>query len=335
VLVSLGTYYWARGDHPGARDACERALTIALATGDVRLQIGVHNTLGLVHHASGDYATAVAGWQEAAALLADQGGMDFPGLPGRPGPTWQVWTALSLAEVGDFAQAIALGDQAMRLDSTIDHPWTETHVRRCVAHMWLIHGDAARAIELLEPGLAVAEGWELRGQWPMVAAVLGHAYAQVGRTGQALPLLEEAVARSGSVPAVTYFAEACLLAADRTGAQSAGERALALARRHEERGNEAYALRLLGAIAAHTDSPDQEQAESYYRQALALAEELGMRPLAAHCHLGLGTLYQKVDRYADAQAELATAAEMYRAMEMTFWLEKAETVLAQSDQVAQ
>ena len=107
------------------------------------------------------------------------------------------------------------------------------------------------------------------------------------------------------------------------------ERALALAREHEERGNEAWALRLLGEIAAHADPPDVEQAESYYRQALALAEELGMRPLVAHCHLGLGTLYQKIGRDEQAQAELATAAEMYRAMEMTFWLAKAEAVLAQ------
>jgi hypothetical protein len=65
----------------------------------------------------------------------------------------------------------------------------------------------------------------------------------------------------------------------------------------------------------------------YYGQALALAGELGMRPLVAHCHLGLGTLYQKIRRDEQAQAELTTAIELYRAMEMTYWLEKAETAL--------
>ena len=55
-----------------------------------------------------------------------------------------------------------------------------------------------------------------------------------------------------------------------------------------------------------------------------------MRPLVAHCHLGLGTLYQKVGRHEQAQPELATAAEMYRAMEMTFWLDKAEAALVQA-----
>jgi hypothetical protein len=112
-------------------------------------------------------------------------------------------------------------------------------------------------------------------------------------------------------------------------AQSVAGRALASARAHEERGSEASALRLYGEIAAHADPPDVEQAEGYYHQALTLADELGMRPLVAHCHLGLGTLYQKAGRGDEAQVELATAAEMYRAMEMTFWLAKAEAALAQ------
>src|SRR5687768_2642021 len=106
--------------------------------------------------------------------------------------------------------------------------------------------------------------------------------------------------------------------------------ALALSRQRQERGSEAYAARLLGEIAARADPPNAEEAQSCYGLALALAEELGMRPLAAHCHLGLGTLYQRVGRDEEARAELATAAEMYRAMEMTFWLAKAEAALAEA-----
>jgi tetratricopeptide (TPR) repeat protein len=64
-------------------------------------------------------------------------------------------------------------------------------------------------------------------------------------------------------------------------------------------------------------------------QALALADELGMHPLLAHCHFGLGILYTQGGHPAQARAELAAAIELYRAMEMTFWLERAEAVLAQ------
>jgi hypothetical protein len=80
--------------------------------------------------------------------------------------------------------------------------------------------------------------------------------------------------------------------------------------------------------------PEMEKAEASYRQALALAEELGMRPLQAHCHRGLGTLYGRVGRVQRARAELSTAIALYRAMEMTFWLPQAEAALAQTGAMA-
>ena len=79
----------------------------------------------------------------------------------------------------------------------------------------------------------------------------------------------------------------------------------------------------------HRNPPDLEQAEAHYRQALALAEEVGMRPLAAHCHRGLGTLYARTGRAEQARAELSAAIDLYRTMDMTFWLLQAEAALAQ------
>ena len=71
------------------------------------------------------------------------------------------------------------------------------------------------------------------------------------------------------------------------------------------------------------------QADISLPQALALAEELGMRPLQAHCHRGLGTLYRQTGRAEQARTALATAIALYRAMDMTFWLPQAEAALAQ------
>src|SRR5262249_6617856 len=166
--------------------------------------------------------------------------------------------------------------------------------------------------------------WELRGMVPPVASHLGHAYILAGRIADALPLLERAVEQSASVLRLVYLAEGYLRAGRADDAAHTAGRALERARHHKERANEAWALRLLGEIVAHADPPDIEHARTHYQEALALAEELGMRPLVAHCHLGLGTLYQKIGRGEQAQAELTTAAEMYRSMEMTFWSEKAE-----------
>ena len=57
---------------------------------------------------------------------------------------------------------------------------------------------------------------------------------------------------------------------------------------------------------------------------MRLGEELDMRPLIAHCHLGLGKLYRRTGKREQAQEHLTTATTMYREMDMRFWLEKAE-----------
>jgi sugar phosphate isomerase/epimerase len=104
---------------------------------------------------------------------------------------------------------------------------------------------------------------------------------------------------------------------------------LAHARERQERGHQVYALRLLGEIAAHRDPPERALAEAHYRQALSLAEALGMRPLQAHYHRGLGRLYAKTGQREPAHIELVAAIDLYRAMEMTFWLPQTEAALAQ------
>jgi tetratricopeptide (TPR) repeat protein len=112
-------------------------------------------------------------------------------------------------------------------------------------------------------------------------------------------------------------------------AHALAERALALARERQERGHEAYNLRLLGEIMVRREPSEVEQAEAHYQQALALAEDLGMRPLQAHCHLGLGTLYATTGQRQRARTALSAAIALYRAMDMTFWLPQADAALAQ------
>ena len=93
----------------------------------------------------------------------------------------------------------------------------------------------------------------------------------------------------------------------------------------------AHALHLLGDIATHPDRFDAGSGEAHYRKALALAEPRGMRPLVAHCHLGLGKLYRRTGKREQAREHLATATTMYREMDMRFWLEQAEVETKELD----
>jgi tetratricopeptide (TPR) repeat protein len=169
----------------------------------------------------------------------------------------------------------------------------------------------------------------------VIAAGLGYASALQGRLTEGHALLEEAIredirmgALQGHAYRVAWLSEVCRLTGRGEEAWQHACQALDLAREHKDRGDEALALRQLGAVYAHADPPDVAQAEAHYQQALALAEELGMRPLVAHCHHGLGRLYSQTGRGEEARVALTAAIDLYRAMEMTFWLPQAEATLA-------
>jgi tetratricopeptide (TPR) repeat protein len=200
----------------------------------------------------------------------------------------------------------------------------------------LRQGDLPRALPRLEQAVDLCQDADLPFYFPRMAAVLGAAYTLGGRGADAVLLLTRALEQTTATGMVgdqalcrLSLGEAQVLAGHLEEAHALAERALVLAHAHQERGNEAYALRLLGDIAAHREPLEIEEAETYYHQALALAEELGMRPLQAHCHHGLGTLYRQTGRDELAHAALSTAIELYRAMDMTFWLPAAEAALAQ------
>jgi tetratricopeptide (TPR) repeat protein len=126
---------------------------------------------------------------------------------------------------------------------------------------------------------------------------------------------------------LSFLAEAYLMAGRRDEAALVADRGRKLCIQRKERGYEAWATWLCGRIAASQDPPDVVGAEAHYQQALSLAADCAMKPVIAHCHLGLGELYARIARPQEARAELTAATDLYRAMGMTFWLARAEDAL--------
>jgi tetratricopeptide (TPR) repeat protein len=200
-----------------------------------------------------------------------------------------------------------------------------------VGELYLIQGDLARAIPTLERGLAACRTWDFPSWLPWLASRVGAVYTLAGRVADGLPLLEQSVEQAASMgwkadasPLAARLSEAYFEAGRVQDASELAARALDLALEHRGRGHQAWALRLRGEIASRRDPPDLDRAEEHYRQALALAEELEMRPLVGHCHLGLGRLYRRAVKQPQAQDHLTTAMSMFREMDMRFWLEQAE-----------
>jgi tetratricopeptide (TPR) repeat protein len=205
-----------------------------------------------------------------------------------------------------------------------------------VGYLYLCKGDVDKALPVLERCLILHQTANIQFSYPEAASVLGSAYAWSGCIAQALPLLEQAV-EQGRVTGymhnhahrIVRLSEAYLLDNRPEEAKTYAVHAVELAGTQKERGAQAYALRLLGEIALHRHPLDLNEAETSYQQALTLADELGMRPLQAHCHRGFGMLYAATGQREQARAELSIAMEMYRGMEMTFWLPETEAALAQ------
>jgi tetratricopeptide (TPR) repeat protein len=246
------------------------------------------------------------------------------------------WLVASLAELGAFTEGVTHGEEQVRIAKSIDQPEKVVQASFAPGLLYLRKGDLDKAIAMLERGLGLCQVWNLGGWLPILPSHLGYAYALSGRVAEAVPLLEQALGPNVPITGadalcMAYLSEAYLLAGRREEAIQFAGRALALSSERRLRGQQAYVLRLLGAIAAQRDPPAVEAAETHYGRALTLAEDLGMRPLQAHCHLGLGTLYAKIGHQERVHTELCTAIELYRAMDMTFWLPQAEATLAQAE----
>jgi tetratricopeptide (TPR) repeat protein len=239
-----------------------------------------------------------------------------------------------LGALGGFAEGRRHGEEALRLATLEGRGATPIIVHAFVSRLYLDQGDLEYAIRVCDQGLALSRASGSRNLLAAIIGGLGYASALQGRLAEGRALLEEAVSESisrGARRAIhwVWLSEGCRLGGHAEEAWQHAHQALDLARQQKDRGEEAHALHQLGVVQAHADPPDVAQAEASYQQALALAEELGMRPLVAHCHSGLGMLYATSGQQEQARAALATAIALYRDMDMTFWLPQAEAALAQ------
>jgi class 3 adenylate cyclase/tetratricopeptide (TPR) repeat protein len=335
VLLSLVIRFSIMGVHDQAITAGQRALELATASGDVVLQALANLRLGQAHHGQDDYRRAIDYLRQAVAFFDGARRREHFGFPNLPAVLSRAFLAWCHAELGTFAEGRALGEEGLQIAEAAAHPGSLMQASWGLGLLSLRQGDLGRALPLLERAVGICHEADLPVYFPLMAAALGAAYTIAGRVADALPLLTQVMEQTITKEMVDdqalcslFLGEVQLVAGCLEEAHALAEDALALAREHQEHGHQAYALRLLGDIAARCEPPEVAQAEAYYQQALALVEELGMRPLQAHCHLGLGTLYVKTGQREQACAALSTAVDLYRAMEMTFWLPQAEAALA-------
>jgi class 3 adenylate cyclase/tetratricopeptide (TPR) repeat protein len=332
VLAGIAHVLMVTGDPDGAIAVGQQALELATVLGDSAVQVQASLYLGRIYQVIGNFGRAVELLRWSVEAADRESGTPSTDLRIES----RAWLAWTLSGIGAFAEGQRRGEEALRLATLVGRGNTPVVAHSRLGLLYLAKGDLEHAIRVLDQGLALCRASGDRNFFRVIMAGLGYASALHGRLGEGRALLEEAISEDirtggllGNAYRVAWLSEVCRLMRCGDEAWKHARQALDLARQHKERANEALALHQLGVVHAHADPPDVAQAAAHYHQALALAEELGMRPLVAHCYRGLGTLYAATGQQEQARAALAAAIALYRAMDMTFWLPQTEAALAQ------
>ena len=331
----LSTHHFMAGDTDGALAYGQRAQALADVCEDETLKVDVRLHLGQAYHARGDYGAAIAMLAPNIDFVHQVLSRNPVNLATIPGLHTLPWMILCLAETGDFVQGECYIEDALGIAAIGERPYEQVVVYGSAGWLRLRRGDVAAALPLLESAMERCQAAGIVQMLPIVASFLGAAYLQAGRQPEATTLLENAVAQARTLGvmvyhalSVVYLGHAYRLDGRLSDAETQAKHAIGLSQAQKDGGNEAWAYHLLGETLAQNPTTEIEAAEAAFQQARARAEACGMRPLQAHCHLGLSVLYRHRDlAYASrARTELASATALYRSLNMQSWLSYAEMI---------
>ncbi len=324
IRNAISSSCWITGDYRRAVGLGEWLVATGERRSDARLTGAACARLGQCYHALGDYRRSIEFNRRSLGLL---GGAPGWGRWLVPQVVPRTWLALSLAEVGQFPEAVSEAERAVTDAETAEAAHALSFASLQLGRVFLLHGQPERAIPPLERSHALARTWHIGMLRP--AAPLSYAYLLSGRHGALGEIWPPPPPRPiANAAGVMVERGECLLALGRAAeANALAHDALDQARRFGERGHEARALAFLATVEARRAVAESSRAGELYDQAMAMAEELGMRPLVARCQLDAGRLWLAAGRRARAREHLERAAATFRELDMPCWLAHAEEAL--------
>jgi tetratricopeptide (TPR) repeat protein len=330
VLCYMASCFHMTMRHHQALELAKRALSLTEASQDVGLQVDARYRLASMHLDVGEVSQAIPLLMENIHTLSGNLQYEMFGEPVSPAVATRYLLVQCHNALGQFTESKRWQAEAVEIAETMKHPLSLAYAYGPASTVYVLQGNVQQAIPLLERARSLCQTYHITLNYPPTLLFLSLAYALAQRDAEAHQLLDEVIPYRARIRRVRQpaFIEALFLTGRVEDALADATAALERYPPEESKPFRAETFRLLGDIHAYQNPSDVGTAEGHYHDALALANELGMRPRQAHCHRGLGALYTQTGQPAQARAELSTAIEMYRDMEMTFWLPETEAALA-------
>ncbi|MGH8679184.1 MAG: ATP-binding protein, partial [Burkholderiales bacterium] len=331
VLSYLAQSFRLTGDYQGAIDAGKQAVSIAQTFGDLAIQAPANFHLGQAFFHFGDHDRAIEFHLDNIRTLNGDLARDRLGMAGIPVVFSRGHLAWSLAELGRFTEGVAAWREAVQLADEVKHPFSEAFAKYCGGFLYLRKGEIERAVEQLEPGLALCKSMNVRLEIPFVGAFLGFSYSLQGRHRDGIALATQAVDEMKSLNIVSgrswlmgILAYTHLLAGELPKAAGLAQQANDLALEYGERGWTAWTKHVVGLIRLAEGETRFDEARKGFEEAMEIARTLGLQPLLARSELSLGQMYRRAQDKERAHTHLTNAAKLLGEMEMSFWLQKAQ-----------
>ena len=335
VSAAMATWSWCIGDPDRALDYAKRSRSIALALQDDALEALVNHREGEAQVSLGNFRRAIDAFGRNLGRPSGAASAHRYGMAALQSVTSRNWSAWCLAGLGEFETAQQVAAQSVEIAEAASHPYSLAATYMGLGQRHQMRGEFDAAIPALERAIDICKRANFGPLYKYGAPNLGLAFVRSGRVEEGLELLERLSLQSSFVSIVpfqvlelTNLSEARLAAGQRERARESAEQALALLRVHRQRFAEPEALRVLGDIHAADGLGGFDAAARCYREAIALASDMGMRPLLARCHLAAGVMHQAASQRSASIWHLTKAVALLEAMGMRFWLEQARAAVA-------
>ncbi|MCG8510167.1 MAG: hypothetical protein MI741_13145, partial [Rhodospirillales bacterium] len=321
-------YHWITGDVEQSVRSGWEAHQLSVKLKDQELQIVGAGRLGAILLERGDYLDARRLLTETISRIPPEENHKRFGLLVSAPVSCRASLSRCLGELGLFEEALAEGDDAIRIADELDHRFSQLYANLFVGNVLMRRGEFDRSMPLLERAFEICQSTRSDLLYPFVAGSIGYAHSKTGKLLKGKAMIAEAVeaacrqeVRTRLPLMMMWLAETQFESGDAGQAKFSASKATSVAQEIGEKGHQAWSLWMRGDLLSRSGDGESYEVSGYLRQAVSIAQRRQMKPLLAMCQYTQNRLAQRTGAWVNFGAGTGRSDAELRALGMRHWLD--------------